>query len=93
MKHCFYINKTILQNQNIFIQHFILLSLILNTMATQKITLGAGCFWCVETAFRRLKGVQSAISGYTGGHTVNPTYEAVNFLFFIIYVKIPWTKK
>ncbi|CAF0786000.1 unnamed protein product [Brachionus calyciflorus] len=43
----------------------------------QKITLGAGCFWCVETAFRRLRGVQSAVSGYSGGHSQNPTYEAV----------------
>lgn len=48
------------------------------TMATRKITLGAGCFWCVETSFRRLRGVSSAISGYSGGHTPNPTYEQVN---------------
>lgn len=43
----------------------------------QKITLGAGCFWCVETAFRRLRGVQSAVSGYSGGRSQNPTYESV----------------
>jgi peptide-methionine (S)-S-oxide reductase len=48
-------------------------------MATSKITLGAGCFWCVETSFRRLKGVISAISGYSGGHKVNPTYKEVSF--------------
>lgn len=52
------------------------------TMATRKITLGAGCFWCVETSFRRLRGVSSAISGYSGGHTPNPTYEQVNKLLF-----------
>lgn len=46
-------------------------------MATQKITLGAGCFWCIEGSFRRLRGVQSAISGYTGGQTPNPTYQSV----------------
>lgn len=43
----------------------------------QKITLGAGCFWCVETAFRRLRGVQSAVSGYSGGRSQSPTYESV----------------
>jgi peptide-methionine (S)-S-oxide reductase len=47
-------------------------------MATSKITLGAGCFWCIEASFRRLKGVSSAISGYTGGNTSSPTYEQVN---------------
>lgn len=38
------------------------------------ITLGAGCFWCVEAVFEELKGVKSAISGYSGGKTSNPTY-------------------
>lgn len=37
-----------------------------------------GCFWCLETAFEGVEGVVSALSGYTGGHTANPTYEAVN---------------
>ena len=41
------------------------------------ITLGGGCFWCIEALFERLEGVQSVISGYTAGDTVNPTYEAV----------------
>jgi peptide-methionine (S)-S-oxide reductase len=50
--------------------------------AATKITLGGGCFWCIETSFRRLKGVVSSISGYTGGQTPNPTYESVigNFI-------------
>lgn len=43
----------------------------------QEITLGGGCFWCIESAFNKVKGVQSAISGYSNGHTENPTYEAV----------------
>ena len=46
-------------------------------MSMSKITLGAGCFWCIEGSLRRLKGVSSAISGYTGGHTQKPTYEKV----------------
>ena len=40
-------------------------------------TLGAGCFWCVEAVFQRLEGVSQVQSGYTGGHTQNPTYKQV----------------
>ncbi len=40
-------------------------------------TLGAGCFWCVEAVFDDLKGVESVESGYSGGHTDNPTYQQV----------------
>ncbi|MBA3632557.1 MAG: peptide-methionine (S)-S-oxide reductase MsrA [Acidobacteria bacterium] len=40
-------------------------------------TLGAGCFWCVEAVFDDLKGVQDVVSGYSGGHTENPTYQEV----------------
>jgi peptide-methionine (S)-S-oxide reductase len=40
-------------------------------------TLGAGCFWCVEAVFDALKGVESVESGYSGGHTENPTYREV----------------
>ncbi len=46
-------------------------------MAIHKIIFGAGCFWGVETAFRRIQGVTSVTCGYSGGHTDNPTYEAV----------------
>ena len=38
---------------------------------------GAGCFWCVEAFFSQLDGVESVISGYTGGNTKNPTYEDI----------------
>jgi peptide-methionine (S)-S-oxide reductase len=40
-------------------------------------TLAAGCFWCVEAIFDDLKGVESVVSGYSGGHTENPTYQEV----------------
>jgi peptide-methionine (S)-S-oxide reductase len=40
-------------------------------------TFGSGCFWCTEAVFERLKGVESVISGYSGGHVDNPTYEQV----------------
>lgn len=46
-------------------------------MSTKTITLGAGCFWCIETSYRRLRGVKGAISGYSGGDVENPTYEMV----------------
>ncbi|BAO76285.1 peptide-methionine (S)-S-oxide reductase MsrA [Winogradskyella sp. PG-2] len=38
----------------------------------------SGCFWCVEAVFESVKGVEESISGYSGGHTENPTYEASN---------------
>ncbi len=41
------------------------------------ITLGAGCFWCVEAVFVELKGVHSVTSGYMGGHVKNPSYREV----------------
>ena len=44
---------------------------------TEKATLGGGCFWCLEAVFDNLKGVLSVESGYMGGQTLNPTYEAV----------------
>ena len=40
-------------------------------------TLAAGCFWCVEAVFDDLKGVEDVVSGYSGGHTDNPTYQEV----------------
>lgn len=43
-------------------------------MAHVVVTLAGGCFWCLETVFNQLRGVESAVSGYMGGHTANPTY-------------------
>jgi peptide-methionine (S)-S-oxide reductase len=43
----------------------------------QLATLGAGCFWCSEAIFRRLKGVHSVVPGYCGGRNGHPTYEQV----------------
>jgi peptide-methionine (S)-S-oxide reductase len=40
-------------------------------------TLGGGCFWCVEAVYDKLKGVQTAVSGYSGGEKDNPTYEEI----------------
>jgi len=44
---------------------------------TETITLGGGCFWCVEAAFAELRGVVRVESGYAGGRTENPTYREV----------------
>mgnify|MGYP001588570078 FL=1 len=38
----------------------------------------SGCFWCVEAIYESLKGVKESISGYSGGHTQNPTYASSN---------------
>ena len=46
-------------------------------MAMEKATLGGGCFWCLEAVYEELKGVESVVSGYSGGHLPNPTYEQV----------------
>ncbi len=44
---------------------------------TQLATFAGGCFWCMVTPFEELPGIRGIVSGYTGGHTVNPTYEQV----------------
>jgi peptide-methionine (S)-S-oxide reductase len=43
----------------------------------EKATFGGGCFWCMEAVFERIPGVKSVVSGYSGGHVPNPSYEMV----------------
>lgn len=43
----------------------------------ERATFGAGCFWQVEAAFRKIKGVKDAVVGYTGGNFDNPSYQDV----------------
>jgi peptide-methionine (S)-S-oxide reductase len=46
-------------------------------MAMESITLGGGCFWCTEAVFEQVEGVLSVESGYSNGHTRNPSYQQV----------------
>ena len=43
----------------------------------KKITLGGGCFWCIEAVFEDVNGVQSVVSGFSGGKIKNPAYREV----------------
>ena len=44
---------------------------------TKQITLGGGCFWCIEAAFEEAIGIESVISGFSGGEVKNPAYREV----------------
>ena len=50
----------------------------LNPMNIKYATFGSGCFWCTEAIFELLDGVVEVESGYSGGNTINPTYEEVS---------------
>jgi peptide-methionine (S)-S-oxide reductase len=68
-------------------RHFlpaIFLSLLMTASAqsssakkTEFVTLGGGCFWCMEAVYQRVPGVLHSVSGYAGGRTANPTYEQI----------------
>ncbi|MFB6254435.1 MAG: peptide-methionine (S)-S-oxide reductase MsrA [Halobacteriaceae archaeon] len=47
------------------------------TESEQSAIFGGGCFWCVEAAFKEVKGVKTVTAGYAGGGTENPTYQEV----------------
>lgn len=44
---------------------------------TEIAVFGSGCFWCTEAIFEHVPGVKRVVSGYTGGHVPNPTYEQI----------------
>ncbi len=48
-----------------------------DSTAEHSATLAGGCFWCLESIFENIHGVLQVVSGYTGGSTVNPTYQDV----------------
>jgi peptide-methionine (S)-S-oxide reductase len=43
----------------------------------ETITLGGGCFWCLEAVFQEMRGIVGVVSGYMGGHTPSPDYRSV----------------
>ena len=47
------------------------------SVPSETATLAGGCFWCIEAVFQEIDGVEKVVSGYTGGITLNPTYERV----------------
>jgi peptide-methionine (S)-S-oxide reductase len=47
------------------------------SVSSEVTTVAGGCFWCIEAVFLEVDGVENIISGYTGGTTVNPTYQEV----------------
>ena len=49
----------------------------MNKAKTETATFAGGCFWCMTPPFEKLEGVEKVISGYTGGHVADPTYEQV----------------
>lgn len=64
---------------------FFLLAISVNGFSQNKklsnidtITLGGGCYWCVEAVYENLAGVKSVVSGYSGGKMANPSYEEVS---------------
>jgi len=48
-----------------------------NTASLEIATFGGGCFWCTEAVFQQLRGVEQVVSGYSGGHLLNPDYRSV----------------
>jgi peptide-methionine (S)-S-oxide reductase len=63
--------------RHILILSLLMMSTLASAQSRETVTLGAGCFWCVEAIFERLKGVYDVESGYSGGHVANPSYKAV----------------
>lgn len=49
-----------------------------NLDGLHKAYFASGCFWCVEAVYESVRGVEESISGYSGGHTKNPTYQSSN---------------
>lgn len=57
---------------------FLILCCMGGGLMAEVITLGGGCFWCVEAVYEEVKGVKSAVSGYSDGSIEYPTYEYVS---------------
>jgi peptide-methionine (S)-S-oxide reductase len=58
---------------------FFLTENILYSSEFKKAYFAGGCFWCMEESFDKIKGIVKSTSGYSGGHTINPTYKEVTY--------------
>jgi len=70
--------KKIILSLTILISLLALPVLAAEMEAKGRAILAGGCFWCVESGLEKLDGVKSVVSGYTGGHEMNPTYKQVS---------------
>jgi peptide-methionine (S)-S-oxide reductase len=64
--------------RSIFLLLAAMLAVPAPAQALEKATFAAGCFWCTEEAFEKVRGVVSVMSGYMGGQKKNPTYHEVS---------------
>lgn len=70
------LNKTLLFS--LILACFFSINITAQKSNTKKAYFASGCFWCVESIYESVKGVEDVISGYSGGHTQNPTYQTSN---------------
>lgn len=69
----------LLKMKKLFILSFLLLTFSISSQEKLKTAyFASGCFWCVEAIYESVEGVTEAVSGYSGGHTRNPTYQSTN---------------
>jgi hypothetical protein len=66
---CFSLNEAFAMQKNIKAKNI--------AIPFEEITLGGGCFWCLDAIFQEVKGVTKVESGYAGGSIANPSYEDV----------------
>ncbi|PJZ71467.1 peptide-methionine (S)-S-oxide reductase [Leptospira perolatii] len=80
----FPLNRKLLKSSTLLIYLFLVAiatngSFAKDNVKTETAIFAGGCFWCMEPPFEKLPGVQSVISGYSGGKEKNPTYEDVSY--------------
>ena len=63
--------------KKVFLIIFCLFTINSYAEVNKKAYFAGGCFWCMEESFEQIEGVISVVSGYSGGHLKNPTYEDV----------------
>lgn len=67
------------KSRTLFAVFLLTLGISISAVANaETATFAGGCFWCMDSEFAELPGVAKVVSGYTGGHTANPTYEEVS---------------